>query len=80
MALLNEDGSLNVEWIRNLPIEEFVNVYSKLTTEQEDEYWSKIPSDEPMDMEKASQIDDYIDNQGVDAMEFLTDIRKKYGY
>ena len=80
MALLNEDGSLNVEWIRNLPIEEFVNVYSKLTTEQEDEYWSKIPSDEPMDMEKASQIDDYIDNKGVDAMEFLTDIRKKYGY
>lgn len=80
MALLKEDGSLNVEWINNLPIEEFVDVYETLTEEQEDEYWLKTPLNESLDMETASQIDDYIDNQSVDAMEFLNNMRQKYGY
>lgn len=79
MALLKEDGGLNVEWVRNLPIEEFVKVYRDLTEEQENEYWSKIPKNETQDKTRADEIDAYIDNNGADAMDLLNNIMEKYG-
>ena len=43
MALLKEDGSLDVERIRKLPLEEKLREMSKFTREQMDEYFSKVP-------------------------------------
>lgn len=43
MALLKEDGSLDVERINKLPYEEKIHKISKLTREQVEEYFSKLP-------------------------------------
>ena len=43
MALLKEDGSLDVERINKLPYEEKIHEISKLTREQVEEYFSKLP-------------------------------------
>lgn len=43
MALLKEDGSLDVEWIEKLPYDEQRRIMSKFTREQMEEYFSKIP-------------------------------------
>lgn len=46
MALLKEDGSLDIEWINSLPIEEHIYTISHLTKEQRNEYISKLPINE----------------------------------
>ena len=46
MALLKEDGSLDVERIRHLPLEEKMHEISTLTKEQHREYVSRIPKNE----------------------------------
>lgn len=46
MALLKEDGSLDIERINNLPEKEYVKVLGRLTKEQYEEYCSKIPINE----------------------------------
>lgn len=38
MAILKEDGRLDVEWIRNLPIEEKIIAIGNLTLKQYKEY------------------------------------------
>lgn len=51
MALLKEDGSLDIDWINNLPFEEYMDAMGDLTQEQVAEYLSKLPaneSNEPM--------------------------------
>ena len=49
MALLKEDGSLDVERIRKLPLEEKRREMSTFTREQVEEYFSKVPvSNEPI--------------------------------
>ena len=51
MALLKEDGSLDIERMNNLPYEEYMDAMGDLTKEQVEEYLSKLPineSDEPM--------------------------------
>ena len=40
---LKEDGSLDVERINKLPIEEYMDVMRDLTQEQIEEYISKLP-------------------------------------
>lgn len=45
MALLKEDGSLNVEWIDSLPYEEWMDVLNEMTQEQEAEYISSLRID-----------------------------------
>lgn len=42
MALLKEDGSLDVERIDKLPIEERLHEIGKFTREQVNEYFSKV--------------------------------------
>lgn len=78
MALLKEDGSLDVERIRHLSIEEYVKEYCNLDKEQIREFWSKISLNESQDTARAKEIDLYIANNGVDAMEFLNKMREKY--
>lgn len=46
MALLKEDGSLDIGWINNLPFEEHIHAISHLTKEQRKEYISKLPLNE----------------------------------
>ena len=46
MALLKEDGSLDIEWINKLPLEEKKREMSKLTKEQIKEYASNLPINE----------------------------------
>ncbi len=43
MALLKEDGRLDIERINQLPYEEHMNVMRDLTQEQIEEYLSKMP-------------------------------------
>ena len=43
MEYLKEDGSLDVERIRNLPLEEKLRVIGRFTREQVEEYFSKAP-------------------------------------
>ena len=78
MALLKEDGSLDVERLRNLPFEEYIKEYNKLDKEQIKEYWSRIPLNESQTSARGQEIDMYIANNGVDAMEFLNNMRQKY--
>lgn len=46
MPLLKEDGSLDIEWINNLPLEEHIHTIFHLTEEQHKEYVSKLPLNE----------------------------------
>lgn len=46
MALLKEDGSLDIEWINKLPLEEYHRELIKLTNKQYHEYTSKLPLNE----------------------------------
>ena len=43
MEYLKEDGSLDVERIRNLPLDERLHEIGKFTREQVEEYFSKVP-------------------------------------
>ena len=72
MALLKEDGSLDIERINKLPIEEYMDVVGDLTEEQYEEYLSKLPineSNEPIRVIKVDRpmgvnADDVINNIG----------------
>ena len=72
MALLKEDGSLDIERINKLPIEEYMDVVGNLTEEQYEEYLSKLPineSNEPIRVIKVDRpmgvnADDVINNIG----------------
>ena len=46
MALLKEDGSLDIEHINKLTLEEKKREMSTFTREQMDEYFSKVPINE----------------------------------
>lgn len=67
MALLKEDGSLDVERIQKLPYNEYIHEISNFTKEQYDEYVSKIPINEsqgtviPIVVE---DVDEYLKNNG----------------
>ena len=50
MALLKEDGSLDVEKIQKLPYKDYIREISNFTKEQYDEYVSKIPTSESQGM------------------------------
>lgn len=82
MALLKEDGSLDVERINNLPFEEHVREISNLSQEQFKEYFSKLPSTyNPIcvvDVDYTME-EDVIRNGLVNADEMFDKIRKKYG-
>ena len=49
MALLKEDGSLDIERINNLPYEEYMEEMGTLTQEQVKEYISKLPINESVE-------------------------------
>ena len=84
MALLKEDGSLNVEWINKLPYEEYMKTMGNLTQEQVEEYLSKSPINESHEPIKVRMVDytleeDIKRNGAVVFEDFLNKIKKNYG-
>lgn len=79
MALLKEDGSLNMEWLDSLPLEEHLKVFGRLTREQVDEFWSRIPLNEYKGPTRPVMVDYPMETDGVDAVDFLNKQREKYG-
>ena len=77
MALLKEDGSLDIERINKLPIEEYMEVIGELTETQYEEYLSKIPLNESKETTKAVLVDYLMEEDGVDAEEVINNIGRK---
>ena len=78
MALLKENGSLDIERINSMQFEEYMNEMGTLTREQVEEYLSKIPINESKTPMKAIVVES-IEKYGVDAEDFLNNMREKYG-
>lgn len=78
MALLKEYGSLDIERINQLPIEEYMDVIGDLTEEQLRVYISKLQKNESKTPMKAIVVES-IERYGVDADAFLNNMRDKYG-
>ena len=76
MALLKEDGSLNVEWINKLPLEEHLNTVASLTPKQRKEYCSKQPIKESKSSRQVCYVDKPMEEWGVDALEFLNKMKE----
>ena len=80
---LKEDGSLDVERINKLPIEEYMDVMGDLTQEQIKEYVSKLPINESQEPIRAVVVDYTMEEEiergtAVDADDFLNKMREKY--
>lgn len=83
MALLKEDGSLDIEKINKLPLEEYMKAIGSLTQEQYQDYLSKIPITESNEPVKPVIVDYTLEEDKkmhgtVDAFEFLDEMRRKY--
>lgn len=76
MALLKEDGSLDIERINKLPLEEHMKEVGSFTREQFKQYVSTIPLNEGKSYPRAIMVDS---PHGVDAEEFMNKMREKYG-
>ena len=76
MALLKEDGSLDIERINKLPLEEHMNEIGSFTREQFRQYVSTIPLNEGKSTPHVIRVD--VPN-GVDAEEFMNKMKEKYG-
>lgn len=83
MVYLKEDGSLDVERINKLPIEEKMIVIGNLSQEQYKEFYSKLPINEcnaPFHTVKVDYtLEEDIKKGTVNADDFLNKMRKKYG-
>ena len=82
MALLKEDGSLDIERINALPIEEYMQEMGTLTQEQVEEYFSKIPLNESLNYPHYAVVDYTLDedierNGIVNAEDVINNIGKK---
>lgn len=84
MALLKEDGSLDIERINKLPIEDYMEEIASLNKKQYNEYISTLPLNESHEQVKNVKLDCTIEedmkrNGAVLVYDLLTEIRKKYG-
>ncbi len=77
MIPLNDDGSLDIERINNLPFDEYMDVMGDLSQEQLHEYLSRLPkqdSNEPMQAVKVNYGCEDV-RSGVDADILLANLR-----
>lgn len=81
MVHLKEDGSLDIEKINSLPLQEYMNTLGSFTSDQLDEYRSKLPIKDKSEPMKAIKVDFGFDDprSGVDADKYLEQKKKKYG-
>ena len=79
MVLLKEDGSLDIERINKLPIEEWMDAIGDLTQEQYEYYLSKTPMNESHEPTKAIIVEYDFDDErsGVDADELINELMKR---
>lgn len=82
MVYLKDDGSLDVERINNLPIDEYINVIEDLTESQREYYNSKLPVNDGNQHTKAVFVDNTMEDEikrgAVEAESFLKGLRDKY--
>lgn len=78
MALLKEDGSLDVERINRLPIMEFMDEMGNLTSEQVEEYLSKSPLNEAKQQIQPIKANFSIREQGALFDDIISELRKKH--
>ena len=84
MALLKEDGSLDIERINQLPIEDYMKEVGNFTNEQRQEYYSKSPINESTEPVHSVNVDytleEDIERNGTALMEdLLNNLNKRYG-
>lgn len=82
MAILKEDGSLDVERMNSLPLDEWMDEMGDLTQEQVEDYLSKLPINESNEPVRAVEIDytleDELKRGSVIAEDFINKIGKRY--
>lgn len=71
--ILNEDGTLNIEWINKMPREERMRTIGYFTREQFQEYISKVSIKEVATHTRAIIVDK---PNGVNLLETLNKIKK----
>ena len=77
MALLKEDGSLDVERIKALPLDQYIEEISHLTKEQHKEYVSKISLNEsrkPLPVNYGSLKEDLESGKYLDMRELINNM------
>ena len=79
---LKEDGSLDVERMNSLPLDEWMDEMGDLTQEQVEDYLSKLPINESNEPVRAVEIDytleDELKRGSVIAEDFINKIGKRY--
>ena len=80
MVPWKEDGSLDIERINSLPLQDYMNTLGCFTSKQLDEYRSKLPIKDKPEPMKAIKVDFGFDDprSGVDADKYLAQKKKKY--
>jgi hypothetical protein len=82
MALLKEDGSLDVERINKLPLDEHIKEIESLTEEQYKEYLSRLPINESQTPMHAVMVDytleDELSRGCVIAEDFVNNLGKRF--
>lgn len=81
MAFIKEDGSLDVERINNLPIEEYMDVVGDLTEEQFEYFLQNQQLNESKEPVEPIEVDYDFDDErsGRDIGEYLDKMKKKIG-
>ena len=77
---MTEDGSLDVERINNLPLEEHMREVGSFTQEQFKEYISTIPIDKFHSCPRSVKVNYSMDEDGVDAEEVIKKLRSKINH
>ena len=81
MALLKEDGSLDIERINKLPYEDYMEEMGTLTQKQINDYLSHLPLNESSESITVVDVDytleDELDKGGVLAEEVINKLRRK---
>ena len=79
MVYLKEDGSLDIERINNLPVEEYMKVISALSDEQCKYYDTMTPVNEKRPLSQGLVVDYGFDDprSGVEIKEYLRKMRRE---
>ena len=84
MALLKEDGSLDIERINKRPLEEYMEEIGGLNKEQRTEYWNKMSINKSRGRVQTILVDytleDDLNRGAVIAVDFINKMRQKYEY